>query len=363
MKKIALIITCIVLSFNVFAQKGVTFESLSFEQALKQAKKEKKMVFVFCGTGDGLGAYTSNEILSSPAVGEIVNDNFICVTINPNVEEKEDIEKMFKYKIENFPVTLLVRPNGSIQHIIPFVERPEMFIRFVKDGLHEETSWSNLNELYQNGKISKRELAKYYLIMRGVKKDSQDIYEKMNGMLTDEDRMQPDFWDLTAIRGYKSGEFSFLMENIAGFRKNIGKKVDEYVFNACRVIVNEYYGAFMCNLVRNSEEVIPDMQKLVENVSRLEHLKNEQHLMDRAIILECYARRDMDKIFEMVQNSLQGDANQEVLAMGIRLIEHRGGNDEYKRIVALGDTLLAKSPERSRPAIQAVLDRIASKIE
>ena len=50
MKTIYLFITCILVQYVAFAQDGVNFRDLTFNEALAQAKAEKKMVFMDCYT-------------------------------------------------------------------------------------------------------------------------------------------------------------------------------------------------------------------------------------------------------------------------------------------------------------------------
>ena len=50
MKTIYLLITCILIQWGAFAQEGVNFRNLTFNEALAQAKTEKKMVFMDCYT-------------------------------------------------------------------------------------------------------------------------------------------------------------------------------------------------------------------------------------------------------------------------------------------------------------------------
>ena len=50
MKTIYLLITCLLIQWGVFAQEGVNFRNLTFNEALAQAKAEKKMVFMDCYT-------------------------------------------------------------------------------------------------------------------------------------------------------------------------------------------------------------------------------------------------------------------------------------------------------------------------
>ena len=71
---------------------------------------------------------------------------------------------------------------------------------------------------------------------------------------------------------------------------------------------------------------------------------------------------DMSQVLNVLDTVLGTDADQTTMAMGIRLVERKGNKEDLQRIIAFEDDLLAKSPEKSRMAIQKVFDRIKGKM-
>ena len=111
---------CLVLSVMAFAQTGVDFQHLTFDEALAKAKAEKKLVFVDCyTTWCGPCKMMTTKIFPMKEAGEFFNPRFVCV--------KFDMEQGEGKELEN---KLGVRAYPSFFIIILF------FARFFMD--HEE---------------------------------------------------------------------------------------------------------------------------------------------------------------------------------------------------------------------------------
>ena len=82
MKTIYLLITCLLIQWGVFAQEGVNFRDLTFNEALAQAKAEKKMVFMDCYTSwCGPCKNMTNNVFPQKAAGDYFNPRFVCVNM------------------------------------------------------------------------------------------------------------------------------------------------------------------------------------------------------------------------------------------------------------------------------------------
>ena len=80
MKKINLLIALLWVQIAVFAQEGVNFRSLSFDEALAQAKTEGKLVFVDCYTEwCGPCKNMTNNVFPRKAAGDYFNPRFVSV--------------------------------------------------------------------------------------------------------------------------------------------------------------------------------------------------------------------------------------------------------------------------------------------
>ncbi len=83
MKKLIPLIVCLFVSAITFAQGGVDFQHLTFDEALAKAKAEKKLVFVDCyTTWCGPCKHMTNEVFPQEKAGEYFNPRFVCVNFD-----------------------------------------------------------------------------------------------------------------------------------------------------------------------------------------------------------------------------------------------------------------------------------------
>ena len=133
MKTIYLLITCLLIQWGVFAQEGVNFRDLTFNEALAQAKAEKKMVFMDCYTSwCGPCKNMTNNVFPQKAAGDYFNPRFV-----------------------------------------PY-----------------------LNERYEKGKMNKQELMTYKEILSEAGEDEKagKVYKELLPRLTSKDKVQKEFW-------------------------------------------------------------------------------------------------------------------------------------------------------------------------
>ena len=93
--------------------EGINFVDISFEEALKKAKKEKKLIFVdayavWCGPCKWMEANTFRE----KEVGEAFNKNFINLKID--MEKGEGPELARKYNVRAYPTMFLIDGDGKV---------------------------------------------------------------------------------------------------------------------------------------------------------------------------------------------------------------------------------------------------------
>jgi thioredoxin 1 len=110
---------------------GIKFHAGSWEEALKQAKKEGKPIFLdisasWCGPCKMLKANTFSNI----EVGEYYNTHFINVAVDG--EEGEGIQLASKYRIRGYPTLLYLDSNGEIISHLSGYRDPQGFIELGK---------------------------------------------------------------------------------------------------------------------------------------------------------------------------------------------------------------------------------------
>lgn len=110
---------------------GITFHQGSWDEVLKLAKKENKMVFLdisasWCGPCKMLKANT----FPNQEVGKFYNANFINVAVDG--EKGEGVTLARKYKISGYPSLLFINPEGKIIAQTAGYRNPEQFIELGK---------------------------------------------------------------------------------------------------------------------------------------------------------------------------------------------------------------------------------------
>jgi thiol:disulfide interchange protein len=123
MKKIvgfAAFAVLVALSTATFAE--VTFKTVSFSDAVKQAKKEKKLVMVdYYTTWCGWCKVLDKKTYSNKAVGEYADANMISLKID--AEKGEGIELTKRSAIQGFPTIIFYDGDGKeVSRIVGYVD-------------------------------------------------------------------------------------------------------------------------------------------------------------------------------------------------------------------------------------------------
>ena len=170
MKRLLLFI-CLSIQFYGFAQNGVNFKNITFEQALAIAKQENKLVFIDCYTSWCAPCKTMLEkVFTQGKAGGYFNPRFVCVKYD--MEKGEGIKLAQRFEIHSYPTFLIVRPDGIVQHKLIGGSNLEEFIFRVEKGLSSETNLLSLQQIYEKGHADKTQLIAYHeaLLDAGEKK-------------------------------------------------------------------------------------------------------------------------------------------------------------------------------------------------
>ena len=154
MKNIYLFIAILFASITTFAQEGVNFRNLTFTEALAQAKQENKLVFMDCYTSwCGPCKNMTEKVFPQKAAGDYFNPRFVCVKYD--MEKGEGVELAKQFDVHAYPSFIIIRPDGTVQHKLVGGDNLENFIARVEKGLNEKTSLLYMNQVYQQGNMSK----------------------------------------------------------------------------------------------------------------------------------------------------------------------------------------------------------------
>ena len=185
MKKLIPLMMCLVLSVMAFAQTGVDFQHLTFDEALAKAKAEKKLVFVDCyTTWCGPCKMMTTKIFPMKEAGEFFNPRFVCVKFD--MEQGEGKELKNKLGVRAYPSFFIIRPDGTVQHAVVGGDELEPFIERVKKGLNEKTSLLYLNQQYEKGKMNKKQLLAYKVALDDAydQKKAEQVKKELLSQIT-----------------------------------------------------------------------------------------------------------------------------------------------------------------------------------
>lgn len=299
MKRLLLFI-CLSIQFYGFAQNGVNFKNITFEQALAIAKQENKLVFIDCYTSWCAPCKTMLEkVFTQGKAGDYFNPRFVCVKYD--MEKGEGIKLAQRFEIHSYPTFLIVRPDGIVQHKLIGGSNLEEFIFRVEKGLSSETNLLSLQQIYEKGHADKTQLIAYHeaLLDAGEKKKATEIFDILWNLLTDEEKMNPAYWamykDANCIIG--SSAFDFLLQNLEKIRENVGqKKVDTFLMHAYQKSLNDYIMGY-------NNENTPSFALLKEQVPFLE-LEEQTKLDSLLNIAIIVMEQQTDQLATLIEKKM-----------------------------------------------------------
>lgn len=95
-------------------EDGIAFKSITVEQAMAQAKKSGKLIFVDCYTSwCGPCKRMAATAFKDPEVASVFNDQFINIKVEME-KDAEGPDMARKYSVNAYPTLLVIDGNGKI---------------------------------------------------------------------------------------------------------------------------------------------------------------------------------------------------------------------------------------------------------
>ena len=352
MKKLIPLIACLVLSVMAFAQGGVDFQHLTFDEALAKAKAEKKLVFVDCyTTWCGPCKNMTNNVFPQKAAGDFFNPRFVCVKFD--MEKGEGIDLKKKLGVKAYPSFFIIRPDGTVQHSVVGGGELEGFIERIERGLNEKTSLLYLENQYKKGKMNKKQLMAYKVALTDAynQKKADEIQKELSAKLTDKDKVKADFWPLFEEAQVGSADFDFVLANLPKLEKNIGKeKLEKYLDEA-------YYGALQSAFYNRGGEKV-DLNKLKEQISNLKIARQPMLMMDYNM-LEIASAGDVKKLLNLLNSEVANlkDGELWLAISALQKVQPKATKEELSQMVALGEKLIAaQTDDNAKGYLTMIID-------
>lgn len=238
MKNFVLLLTFLLAGvFEETYAQGIRFHEGTFEEALAQAKKENKLVFVdFYTTWCGPCKWMSTSVFTRSDIGDYFNKNFISCKIDA---EKEGKGLAVKYEIRNYPTMLFLNAEGEIVSKVIGRQEALQLIALARVATSGDKSYnySNLTKSYEQKKHDP-EFLKHY--MEQMTKTGKRVYDALENYL----KVQTDMEEASVE----------MMEFLMKYKKDmlLGGKVEE-------VFINNY-DEFWDIATRHEEKDLKDMR-------------------------------------------------------------------------------------------------------
>lgn len=181
MRSLFLLVAIFILSTPSQAQKpGMDFFEGSFEEALEEAKKTDKLIFVdayttWCGPCKRL----KKNVFPDPKVGAFYNDHFINFAMD--METQAGKKFGMKYPVSAYPTLIFINPSGSI--VLKSVGGKDIvrFLALGESAIQADDRSELYGEMYTKGRRDFEFMVKYIKALNRANKPSSKVaYDYLN---------------------------------------------------------------------------------------------------------------------------------------------------------------------------------------
>lgn len=211
------------LYFGDTARVSLVKDITSFDEAIKQAQKTGKLIFLNCYASwtrpcVGMDQY----VFSNPDFADYLNQNFVCLRIDMQTDEGKALAE--RYGVKSYACYLVLDAEGEVIHRINRGHALPEFKDWVARALSPKTSLKGAREIYATGRYSKEDL--YNIVVAAQLAKDQDLYNKAAAEYI-KDMPMAEFtkrknWVFTSLFKSPDSEFyRYLMTHKADFLKEL----------------------------------------------------------------------------------------------------------------------------------------------
>ena len=153
---------------------AIDFENISYKEALKQSKKEFKLIFVdayasWCGPCKRM----AKDVFPDQRVSDFFNKHFINLKIDMEKGEGPALARSFQ--ITSYPTFLFINQEGEIIHTAKGGRSIEQFIELAKEALSKNDVSEEIKLKYEQGNRDVDFLYNYSYALRSSGKPSTKV--------------------------------------------------------------------------------------------------------------------------------------------------------------------------------------------
>ncbi len=273
MRKIFLLIALLCAGLLSFAQEGVNFEHLSFNEALQKAKTENKLIFVDCYTSwCGPCRNMAEHIFPQKKVGDYFNSKFICVKYDMEKGEGPELSKRFG--VRAYPTFLVLRADGTLVHKFVGGRDVDGIIQSTEEAFDSSTASEALRESYNAGNRDKSFLLKYLKVLMNFYDPQVNVVaEELMDQLSSTEKVAEEYWFVYTnpkLSPADSKIEKYLLQNYDRFCKFVG------VERVSKEVERRYAEKLMKVFKREATMTEPELKGLGQEIASLKLPKDAE---------------------------------------------------------------------------------------
>lgn len=247
MKKIYLLLFTLLLATTLFAQ-GINFETLKFENALKKAKEENKILFidaytVWCGPCK----WMANNTFKDTKVGELFNEKFVSLKVD--MERGEGLDLRTRFDVTSYPTYIFLDGDGVVVYRSSGMMKVDAFLGVAQKAIEYASSDDNIGRLaarYTSEKNNEN-LVRFYLD-KLLEVNSKGYYQVLEQYLTIQTKMKPESPEMALFLANHNSALTFggiadkiIKENFltTGWRQAVRKDIRDIYKNLPQILAEQ----------------------------------------------------------------------------------------------------------------------------
>ncbi|MDX1684332.1 MAG: thioredoxin family protein [Saprospiraceae bacterium] len=167
---------------QVTPAQGIDFFHGTFEEALEEAKKQDKAIFVdafttWCGPCKRMSKY----VFTDKSVGEFYNENFINMKLD--MEKEQGMKFGLKYPVSAYPTFYFIKSDGEVLFTTKGGRQAKQFIELGEKALSRYDDLETLKEKYEEGERDPKFIMRF---ITALKRNDESALKVANDYLDEQ---------------------------------------------------------------------------------------------------------------------------------------------------------------------------------
>lgn len=208
--------------------REISFESLSFREAVEKADKSKKLLLLDCYTSwCGPCKLMAKEVFTIDSIADFFNRNL--VSLKMDMEKGEGPALKEKYQVDAYPTFLLIDGQGNEVYRMVGQQSPRAFMQKIREGMKPENSIARMTARYKSGKWDAAFIYQYcQALKRGFLPDQfNEVVNGYFGKMSVKNICRDENWKIydEFVSGISNPLYHRLIDGIAQFKALKGESL------------------------------------------------------------------------------------------------------------------------------------------